>query len=294
MTEWAIETYQLGRQFRKTWAVRDLNLQIPKGSAFGLLGPNGAGKSTTIQMLLGLLPPSFGSMSVLGLNPVKQDVAVRRRVGYVAEIHGFYEWMTVDETIQLVSPYHERWDDARSQALMKEFGLDGTQHVRALSKGMRAKLALLLALAFNPEMLILDEPTGGLDPAARRGFIESILAQYQESGKTILVSSHLLNEFSGLLDRIAFLKNGKLHVHSSMEELHQKVKRARLVFPDGVPKELSIPGARSIKSNGRETLATFDAFDPEETPRLLHQCGAANFSIEELTLEDIFVEMVGS
>lgn len=294
MTEWAIKTQNLSRKFQKMWAVRDLDLQIPKGSAFGLLGPNGAGKSTTIQMLLGLLPPTYGTMSVLGLDPVRQDVAVRRRVGYVAEIHGFYEWMTVNETIQLVSPYHENWDDSRCQTLMKEFGLEGTQYVRALSKGMRAKLALLLALAFDPEMLILDEPTGGLDPAARRGFIESILAQYQESGKTILVSSHLLNEFSGLLDRVVFLKNGKLHVHSSLEELHQKVKRARLIFPDGVPNDLTIPTARSVKSNGRETLALFDAFDPDETPRLLHQCGAANVSIEEMTLEDIFVELVGS
>jgi ABC-2 type transport system ATP-binding protein len=261
MTDWAIETHGLGRSFGRVWAVRDLNLKVSPGSVIGLLGPNGAGKSTTIHMLMGLLPSSEGSAQVLGRDPATDDVAVRGKVGFVAEQHGFYE-------------------------------LDGSALISELSKGMRARLALLLALSFDPEMLVLDEPTGGLDPAARRTFIETVLGRYQETGKTILVSSHLLNEFSGLLDHVAFLREGHLDLAMPLAELQGRVKRVRLVFEEGVPESLSVPGARSVQSNGREAVAVFDAFDATETPRRLEGVGASRMLIEELTLEDIFVEVL--
>ncbi|MFH1739827.1 MAG: ABC transporter ATP-binding protein [bacterium] len=294
MSESAIITKGLGKQYRRKWAVQDLDLHVPKGSAFGLLGPNGAGKSTTINMLMGLLPATSGSVTVLGIDPARDDVAVRRRVGYVAEIHGFYGWMSVDDTIGLVAPYHKNWNWQTSDSLKQEFGLDGDSRVDDLSKGMRAKLALLLVLSFDPEMLVLDEPTGGLDPAARRNFIETVLGRFQETGKTILVSSHLINEFAGLLDHVAFLKNGKLHLDSRLDDLHQRMKRARLVFPDQVPAGFAVPGALAVRSNGRESLVTLQDFDPQRTPEELRKTGAANIEIEELTLEDIFVDLVGS
>ena len=293
MSELAITTQKLGRRFGRKWAVRELDLEIPAGSAFGLLGPNGAGKSTTIQMLMGLLPPTQGSVRVMGMDPVQDDVPVKRRVGYVAEEHGFYDWMRVDELIGLVAPYHEKWDWERSRSLQREFSLDGTARVKELSKGMRAKLALLLALSFDPDMLILDEPTGGLDPAARREFIESVLGRYQEQGKTIIVSSHLLNEFSGLIDQVAFIKEGTLHTACSTEELHQNMKRARLVFNGEVPTESSVEGACSATISGREALVVFDRFDADRDRRELEKTGAARIEIEDLTLEDIFVELVG-
>jgi ABC-2 type transport system ATP-binding protein len=294
MTEWAIETKGLGHRFGKKWAVRELDLTVPHGSVLGLLGPNGAGKSTTIHMLMGLLPPNEGSALVAGHNPAADEVSVRQRVGYVAERHGFYEWMTVDETAGLVAAYHEGWDEALRKDLLGEFGLDGSERVSNLSKGMRARMALLLALSFDPELLVLDEPTGGLDPAARRHFIETILGRYQESGKTIVVSSHLLNEFSGLLDHVVFLRDGRLELSVPLEELRANVKRVRLIYEDGIPEDLVVPGARSLRRNGREALAVFDRFDPAETLEGLAGLGASNTVVEELTLEDIFVEVVGS
>lgn len=294
MTEWAIETNGLGRRFGTKWAVRDLDLKVPRGSVFGLLGPNGAGKSTTIQMLMGLLPPNQGSARVEGHDPVTDEVAVRRRVGYVAERHGFYEWMTVDETIDLVAAYHVKWDPATRADLQAGFGLDGSARVGDLSRGMRARLALLLALSFNPDLLVLDEPTGGLDPAARRNFLESILGRYQESGKTILLSSHLLNEFSGLLDHVAFLREGRLELSVSVDELRRNVKRVRLIYEDGIPSDLAVPGARSLRRNGREAVAVFHDFDPAHTPDRLADLNPSRIVFDELTLEDIFVEVVGS
>jgi len=294
MTEWAIETRGLGHRFGKTWAVRNLDLKVPQGSVLGLLGPNGAGKSTTIHMLMGLLPPTEGSATVAGHDPVADDVAVRRRVGYVAEKHGFYEWMTVQETVRLVAAYHDDWNDAIRTELQGEFGLTDGARVSELSKGMRARLALLLALSFDPEILVLDEPTGGLDPAARRHFIEIILGRYQESGKTIVVSSHLLNEFSGLLDHVVFLREGGLELSVPLEELRANVKRVRLIYENGIPADLAVPGARSLRRNGREAVAILDRFDPTETPKGLAQLNASRVVVEELTLEDIFVEVVGS
>jgi len=294
MTEWAIETKGLGHRFGKKWAVHELDLTVAYGSVLGLLGPNGAGKSTTIHMLMGLLPPNEGSALVAGHDPVGDEVAVRQRVGYVAEKHGFYEWMTVDETISLVAAYHQDWDDAIRSDLQSEFKLNGSARVSELSKGMRARLALLLALSFDPDVLVLDEPTGGLDPAARRHFIETILGRYQQTGKAIVVSSHLLNEFSGLLDHVAFLRDGRLELSLPLEELHASVKRVRLIYEDGIPKDLAVPGARSLRSNGREAIALFDRFDPTETPQRLAALSASKTVVEDLTLEDIFVEVVGS
>jgi len=294
MTEWAIETNGLGHRFGKVWAVRDLDLKVPHGSVFGLLGPNGAGKSTTIHMLMGLLPPDEGSARVAGHDPVADEVSVRRRVGYVSETHGFYEWMTVDETVRLVAAYHQDWNESIRGDLQSEFGLDGTARVSELSKGMRARLALLLALSFDPDVLVLDEPTGGLDPAARRHFIETILGRYQEDGKTILVSSHLLNEFAGLLDHVAFLRDGRLELSLPLEELRANVRRVRLIYEDGIPEDLAVPGARSLRLSGREAVAVFDCYDPTETPKVLAGLGASSTVVEGLRLEDIFVEVVGS
>lgn len=295
MFESVLKTQELSRRFGKEWAVRDLNLEVPKGSVFGLLGPNGAGKSTTIQMIMGLLPATKGAANVLGMNPAKEGCAVRRRVGYVPEIYGFYEWMKVEKLIALVAAYHKTWNWTICEAMRGEFRLDNQQKVGELSKGMRAKLALLLALSFEPEMLILDEPTGGLDPAARRNFIETILAHYQESGKTILVSSHLLNEFSGLLDHVAFIREGKLELVSRLDDLHNRMKRARLIFKESVPPILKARNIINVKMNGREAVVTCSDFNPDETPNELAQStGAENVIVEEMSLEDIFVDLVGS
>ncbi|MGI6455593.1 MAG: ABC transporter ATP-binding protein [bacterium] len=294
MNDAAITVQGLSKEFGGKWVVRDLEMTVPRGAVFGLLGPNGAGKSTTINMILGLLPPSSGQISILGLNPLKQEVQVRQRVGYVPEIYGFYGWMSVRDTIALVAAYHQKWNWELCKTLQEEFRLQDDALVQDLSKGMRAKLSLLLALSFEPEMLVLDEPTSGLDPAARRNFIETILGHYQESGKTIVLSSHLLNEFSGLLDYAAFLREGRVELVTRLDELYRTTKRVRLIFNEAIPANLSISNAISRRVNGREVLLTYQHFDPEITPAELSQTGASNVVIEEMTLEDIFVDMVQS
>ena len=289
MTDWAIETQNLGQRFGDPWAVQGLDLQVPRGSVFGLLGENGSGKSTTIQMLMGLLPPTEGSTNVLGFDPVTDDVAVKSNVGYVAEHHGFYENMRVKDIVAMIAAYHTTWNDSVRGELQREFELQDDARISALSKGMRAKLALLMALAFEPDMLILDEPAGGLDAAARRNFIETILSRYQETGKTIFLSSHLLNEFSGLLDHVAFLRAGKIDFVAPLEQLHKDMKQVRLIFDQGLPDTLEIPGSLSLQTQGREAVAIFDQFDATTTLAQLGELNASHTLVEELSLEDIFV-----
>lgn len=294
MSDWAIETTNLGHRFGNNWAVRGLDLQVPRGSVFGLLGENGVGKSTTIQMLIGQLLPSEGSARVLGLDPVTDEIAIKTRVGYVPEKYGFYEYMRVREIIALVAAYHSDWNHDLQRQLIGEFSLNEDNRVSELSKGMRAKLALLMALSFEPELLLLDEPASGLDPAARRNFIETILSRYQQTGKTILLSSHLLNDFAGLLDHVAFMRDGKIELVAPLEQLQRQMKRVRLVFEDGMPESLHVNGSIKTSVNGREAVATLEHFDAERTMVELKALNPSHIIVEDLSLEDIFIARTGA
>ena len=294
MSDWAIEAKNLGQKFGSKWAVKGLDLQVPRGSVFGLLGENGAGKSTTIQMLIGLLPPTEGQCKVLGIDPMLDEVGVKSRVGYVPENYGFYEYMRVKEIVAFVAAYHNDWNYDLQKELIAEFSLNEDNKVKELSKGMRAKLALLLALSFEPELLLLDEPAGGLDPAARRNFIETILSRYQQTGKTILVSSHLLNEFSGLIDHVAFIKEGKADLVAPLDQLQLQMKKVRIVFENGIPEGLDLPGSIDTKLNGREAVAVIDNFNEEVTLSQINEFDPSHVVIEDLSLEDIFVARVSS
>jgi ABC-2 type transport system ATP-binding protein len=220
MTEqWAIETSGLSRMYGGRWVVDNLNLKVPRGAVYGFLGLNGAGKSTTIRMLMGLIRRNEGQARVLGLDPARQDVELKHRTGYVAEAPAFYEWMTVAEICRFAATYRKgRWDWKRAEQLIDQFRLPREERLKNLSKGQRAKTSLVLSLAFDPELLILDEPTSGLDPVARREFIEGILAQYQDEGKTIFISSHLVNELAGLVDHVGILYEGQLLMSARVDD----------------------------------------------------------------------------
>ena len=166
----AIEIAGLVKRFGRSVAVDHLSLSIPRGTTFGLLGPNGAGKSTTIKMLMGILSPSGGEARVLGIDVRSDPTAIKRRVGYVPEIHHIYRWMRVDEVLGFCRSCYATWNDKTYQELVELFGLDPKKKVKHLSKGMLVKLALVVAVAHEPELLLLDEPLGGLDPIVREEF----------------------------------------------------------------------------------------------------------------------------
>lgn len=292
--QWAIETTGLARWYGRRRVVNGLDLRVARGAVYGFLGLNGAGKSTTIRMLMGLIRRHEGEARVLGLDPARKGVELKRRVGYVAEIPAFYDWMTVAEALRFTATYRrERWDWGRAEQLVAQFRLPPGERLKNLSKGQRAKTALVLALAFDPELLILDEPTSGLDPVARREFVEGILAEYQDSGKTIFISSHLVNELAGLVDHVGILHEGRLLLSARVEDFLDSVRRVRLSFAEAAPRELACEGLLRGRIDGRDALLAVRDYDEERLAAQLRAFNPTALTIERLTLEDAFVEFIG-
>jgi len=292
MADTVIETRGLERRFGKLMAVDSLDLDVPRGSVFGFIGRNGAGKTTTVRMLLGLLPMTAGSATVLGLDARKRSFDIKRRVGYVPETHHFYQWMTVGELTRFTSSFYPTWQDEKCSELLDRFELDRSKKVKELSKGMVAKLALTLALAHDPELLVLDEPTGGLDVMVRRDFLESIVRMIQEEGKTVFLSSHVLIDMERVADEIAIIEEGRLVKRATLQELKDKVKKVRLTFRDEPPADLRIEGARNVARDGREWLVTYDDFTEQKLAGL-RKLPVSDVQVLDLDLEEIFVVLVG-
>jgi ABC-2 type transport system ATP-binding protein len=208
-SELAIELSGVSKRFGSTLAVDNVSLSVKRGSTFGLIGPNGSGKSTTMKMLMGLLTPTTGTVSVLGRCPREDPVEVRQRVGYVPELHFMDRWMRVHEVIGYCRSAYTNWNDETCSELLDRFELATDKKVKQLSKGMVVKLSLLLAVSHEPEMLVLDEPMAGLDPVAREEFLDGVLRTVCDRGHTVLLSTHSLDDIQRISDTVGFLYGGR-------------------------------------------------------------------------------------
>ena len=291
LVENAIETRDLGRKFGKFVAVKNVSLTVPKGTVFGLLGVNGAGKSTIIKMVMGHLQPTTGEIRVLGRTLGEDLLGIRRRVAYVSENRYLYEWMTVEESLRFTRAFHETWDDKKAADLLKRFSLPAEKKVRQLSRGNRARLCLLLALSFNPELIVLDEPTSGLDPIVRRDFIENIVAEIAEEGKTVLFSSHIVEEVERVADYVGIINEGELLLVSTIDEIKASYKRVRYATNGTRPEVAGVPGVLAVENGRHEQVLTVSAWG-DETLRLLGERGVKNPEVLPISLEDIFVNTV--
>jgi ABC-2 type transport system ATP-binding protein len=207
-----IEITNLVRRFGRHDAVDGLSLRVPAGRCYGFFGRNGAGKTTTIKCLLNLLRPTSGGVRVFGLDPRRDEVAVKSRLAYVPDQVAFYPWMTVRETLNYMASFRARWNQQTEKALVAQFRLDVRQKTSHLSKGQRTQLALVGAICGEPELLVLDEPTSGLDPIVRREFIQTVIGAYQDADparRTVFVSTHLISEFEGLIDEFTIIDAGR-------------------------------------------------------------------------------------
>ncbi len=230
----AIEVRGLGWR-APGFALRGVDLTVPAGAVYGFLGPNGAGKSTTIRLLLGLERPEAGDIRLLG-EPVPDALPrILGRTGYVPERPHLYHHLTVGEALDYHAAFFERWDPSRADRLRREFALREASPLRTLSKGELGKLMLLLALAQQPDLLILDEPTDGLDPVARRDLLAALLAYVEERGATVFLSSHLIHELERFADWVGVLDGGRMVAELRMEEFRRGIKRLRVPRPAAAP-----------------------------------------------------------
>ena len=284
-----LEVRGLRRHFGKVPAVDGVDLTVRKGEIYGFLGINGAGKTTTIRALMGIIAAEAGTISLLGETTRRTSVAQKRRIGYVSQEQNFYPWMTCRALGKFVSAFYPTWDAAEFARLLAVLEVPEDRRVSELSGGMRAKLALALALAPRPALLILDEPTAGLDPVARREFMQLIVAQARQHQRTTLFSSHLIDEVERCADRVGIIHQGRMRFEGALDTLLQMVRRVRL----SAGAEFLLPPGfelwRDEQLDGVRTLAL--RAEPAAWDALLLPPGA---TIEEMSLEDTFIACVGS
>jgi len=286
-----IETTKLTKRFGRQTAVDALTLMVPRGSVFAFLGRNGAGKTTTIRMLLHLLDKTAGTARVLGMDSVRDALAIKRRVGFVGDGQVLYDWMSVDELLWFCKGFYPGWDDAVAGEMKGKLELPGRAKVRGLSRGEQAKLALLLAMAYRPELLILDEPTAGLDVVVRRDFLEGVIELIQEEGRTVFFSSHLVHEVERVADWVGIMEEGRLLSCAPLEEVKAGVRRIVCTFPASPPPP-ALPGLLHTEVEGKTLLCTVRDFG-EATLAAARALHPATLAVEDLSLEDIFVALVG-
>ncbi|MDB5295229.1 MAG: ytrB 2 [Phycisphaerales bacterium] len=280
----AIELRGVTKRFGRKPVLNGVDLVVPAGQTFAFLGRNGMGKTTTIRTLLGLLAADAGTVRVLGLDPHKQPLEVRRRVGYVAEDQQMFAWMRVDQLTSFVAPFYPTWDAVRAKQLANQFELPAKTRVKHLSKGQGVRLALLLALAHRPELVILDDPTLGLDPIMRKDFLRDVVTYLQGERVTVFFSSHLLYEVEPVADAVAILDRGRVLKHAATDDLRQQVKR--LVVPaDAAAALAKLPGVLDVTVNGRQAAAVVADVDAA-----LPAARAAGLdpAVVDLNLDEIF------
>ena len=209
MSESVIDVSELTRRFGAKTALASVSLSMPRGAVYGLVGANGAGKTTLIKHILGLLRAESGSVRVFGLDPVADPVAVLSRIGYLSEENDLPGWMRVDELIRYSRAFYPAWDDAYAEELRQAFALDPAAKIKNLSKGQKARAGLLIALAYRPELLVLDEPSSGLDPIVRRDILGAVIRTIADEGRTVLFSSHLLEEVEQVADHVTMIQPGQ-------------------------------------------------------------------------------------
>jgi len=216
-----IDITQLSRRYDTRTALDGVSLSIPRGAVYGLVGANGAGKTTLIKHILGLLRAQSGSVRVFGLDPVADPVGVLSRIGYLSEENDLPGWMSVDELIRYSRAFRPAWDDLYAEELRQSFALDPTAKIKTLSKGQKARVGILIALAYRPDLLVLDEPSSGLDPIVRRDILGAIIRTVADEGRTVLFSSHLLEEVEQVADYVTMINKGQVVLSAPLSEIRE-------------------------------------------------------------------------
>lgn len=286
------ETRAVTRVFGSMRALDRVSVQAPRGRVLGLVGENGAGKTTLIRLLLGLLEPTSGAVEVFGRNPARDPAGVLAKLGYLSENRDLPGWMRVRELVWYTRAFYPGWDDAYAAELMETFGLDPEARVKTLSRGQRAQAGLLAALAHRPPLLLLDEPSSGLDPVVRREILCAVIRGVADEGRTVVFSSHLLDEVERIADDVALIHQGRLILASPLDAVKARYRWVALRFPEPLATAPALPGAAACEGRGREWSVLCDG-SVDEVCAAAQRLRAEVMEQTAATLEDIFVAYAG-
>jgi ABC-2 type transport system ATP-binding protein len=285
----AITTSGLTKYYGRRCVVNSLTLNVPEGSVYGLLGRNGCGKSTTLKMLLGFVRPDRGSAQILGDDSASLKPATRAKVAYIAEGHPFLRWMSVGEAVDFTRSFYPRWNTELLDQILDHFALSRRAKIHSLSNGQRAQVSLALAVAPDPELLILDDPTLGLDTVVRRDFLESLIQIIQREGRTILISSHVLADVERVADRIGIMVDGVLRVDCPTDYFKMSLRKVILEFAGEPPAFPVCDGLVSSWRVGQRLEVVLVGYGTRHE-QLIESLEPLAVDVLELNLEDAFIE----
>ncbi len=291
MIDTVLETQGLTKYFGSRMVLDNMTVKIPRGCICGFVGRNGSGKTTAIKLLLGLLKPTAGSSTLLGCDSQQLSPQIRQRVGYVSEGHRLIRWMSISEIARFQSAFFPgQWDGKFFHDMIDYFGLPKKEKIKHLSTGERAQVSLALALAPNPELLVMDDPTLGLDAAIRRQFLEGMIRLIMQQGRTILFSSHILGDVERVADRILVIDKGAIRVDCSLEQFRNAVKKVRFVFSQPPPASINIEGLLRFKTSEKELELVLVGTEEEKIVEWAKSAGAMDYQPVNMNLEDQFIE----
>lgn len=288
-----IETHGLRKSYGAFEAVKPVNLSVAPNRITAFLGLNGAGKSTTIKMLLGMIRPTGGDATVLGqeIDNISASIEIRQKIAYVSENKRLYDYMTVAQILRFTGGFYQDWQPDRAEGLIRKFQLPLSRKVKSLSKGMRTKLALLLAFARRPELIILDEPSEGLDPVGIEQLLEGIVAQCSE-GATVFFSSHQIDEVERIADHVCVLDKGRLVLDTPIDDLRQSYRRVDLVFSSPPePADFQLTGVENIRTRGNQ-ISIFASGNADAVVARGQELYASSIEVAPVGLREVFLQKV--
>jgi ABC-2 type transport system ATP-binding protein len=292
MDQPVVDVTDLSRSFGAKRALDEVSFSATAGQVHGLVGANGAGKTTLIRHLLGLLRAATGSVRVFGLDPVRDPVGVLSRVGYLSEERELPEWMRIDELMAYTQAFHPTWDPTYARELIKTFGLDPAKKVRELSKGMRAQAGLVAAVAHRPELLILDEPSSGLDAKVRRDILDAIVRTVADDGRTVIFSSHLLDEVERMSDHVTLVDHGRVTLSGALDDVRCGYQRSHVRFVEHLERPPALETALAVEGSGR-SWGVVHSGSLEQFHHSVLALGGEVVESRNATLEEIFLARTG-
>lgn len=285
-----IELRSLVKTFEMETVLKGVDLQLHEHSVLGLLGVNGAGKTTLLRCALGLLKPAGGEALVYGQNAWNLSPEIKKRIGFVPQIPDLFQWMTAEQMLNYTAAFYDNWSKTDSLNKLAKWDLTKNMRIGKMSEGQKQRLAIVLAMGHDPDLLVLDEPVAALDPVARRDFIRQLLELNADRGKTILFSTHIVSDLERLAAEVAIVRDGRVYYQGEIDSLKEKIVRLKIYSRDRLPLAFNFSNTLSSTISGNTATVCIQEFNPVFVDQLKRDLNV-DIEVQYLGLEDIFLEI---